>query len=119
MFGKLGDLANLMKQAGQMQARAAEIQEQLKSEIVEGSAGAGMVRVLADAGGEIRSVEIDPEVFAEGDRQFIEGLLPQAINEALEKGRDLHREKIQELTGGLSLPGMDGIMEQFFGRNNQ
>jgi DNA-binding YbaB/EbfC family protein len=116
MFGKLGDLANLMKQAGAMQARVAEIREELKAEIVEGSAGGGMVRVEADGSGEIRNVEIDPEVFAEGDRPFVETLLIQAVNDALEKGRELHRSKIESLTGGMALPGMDKMMDQFFGR---
>jgi nucleoid-associated protein EbfC len=116
MFGKLGDLANLMKQAGAMQARAAEIRDELKAEIVEGLAGGGLVRVEADGSGEIRNVEIEPEVFAEGDRPFIETLVLQAVNEALEKGRALHREKIESLTGGMTLPGMDKMMDQFFGR---
>jgi DNA-binding YbaB/EbfC family protein len=116
MFGKLGDLANLMKQAGAMQARAAEIRDELKAEIVQGSAGGGMVQVEADGSGELRGVQIDPDVFAEGDREFIEGLLVHAVNDALEKGRNLHREKIESLTGGLSLPGMDKMMDQFFGR---
>ncbi len=116
MFGKLGDLANLMKQAGAMQARAAEIRDELKAETVVGSAGGGMVNIQADGTGEILAVEIDPAVFAEGDREFIEGLVVQAVNDVLAKGRDLHREKIQGLTGGLSLPGMDKMMDQFFGR---
>lgn len=116
MFGKLGDLANLMKQAGAMQARAAAIRDELKSTTVEGSAGGDMVRVEADGSGEIRNVIIDPEVFAEGDRGFIETLIAQAVNDALDKGKALHREKIEEMTGGLSLPGMDKMMDQFFGR---
>jgi DNA-binding YbaB/EbfC family protein len=116
MFGKLGDLANLMKQAGEMQARAAEIRDELQAATVEGSAGGGMVRVQATGAGEVQGVDIDPETFTEGDRNFIEILVAQAVNDALEKGRELHREKIQALTGGLALPGMEKMMDQFFGR---
>lgn len=112
MFEKLGNMANMMKQAQQMQGKMSEIQQQLAAARVTGAAGAGMVEVTASGTGDILSVRIAPEVFAEGDREFIEGLIPQAINEALAKGKELHKEKIQELTGGLSLPGLDKFLGQ-------
>lgn len=118
MFGKLGDLAGMLKQAQQMQGKVAEIQEELKKQRVTGQAGAGMVEVVADGTGEVLEVKISDDCFAEGDKSFIETLIPQAINEASAKAKQAHQEMLQELTGGMSLPGMDKMMGNLFGGGN-
>jgi DNA-binding YbaB/EbfC family protein len=116
MFKGLGNLANLgglMKQAQEMGAKMKELTETLKTKRVTGSAGAGLVEVDANGVGEILAVRIDPELFAKQDREFVEDLLPAAINNAQEKAKALYAEQMNSLTGGLNLPGLGEALGQF------
>lgn len=115
MFKGLGNLANLgslMKQAQEMGGKMQQITEELKSRRVTGSAGAGMVEVDASGVGEILAVRIDPSLFAKQDREFVEDLLPAAINAAQQKSKELYAERMQALTGGLDLPGLGDLFSQ-------
>jgi DNA-binding YbaB/EbfC family protein len=116
MFKGLGNLANLgglMKQAQEMGAKMKELTETLKTKKVTGSAGAGLVEVDANGVGEILAVRIDPELFAKQDREFVEDLLPAAINNAQDKAKAFYAEQMNSLTGGLNLPGLGEALGQF------
>lgn len=106
MFKGLGNIANLMKQAQEMGGKMQQLQEQLKTERVVGSAGAGLVEVEANGLGEVLSVRIDPSLIEKQDRELIEDLLPAACNAAREKATEKHAEQMQSITGGLNLPGL-------------
>lgn len=109
MFEQLGNIANMMKQAQEMKSKMAELQEDLKSQVVEGQAGDGLVQVEATAAGEIVSIKISPELMEQGV-EALEQLIPEAINDALLEGKEYHKERMSEVTGGLNLPGMDQMM---------
>jgi DNA-binding YbaB/EbfC family protein len=116
MFKGLGQLANLgglMKQAQEMGTKMKELTEALKTKKVTGSAGAGLVEVDANGVGEILAVRIDPELFAKQDREFLEDLMPAAINNAQEKAKALYAEQLHSLTGGMNLPGLGEALGQF------
>lgn len=110
MFEQLGNLTNLLKQAQEMKANIAQIQEDLKSEVVTGEAGDGAIKVEATADGEIVSVVIAPELHSQGV-EAIEQLLPEALNAAILEGKELKKERLSEATGGLGMPGMGGMMD--------
>ena len=99
-FGKL------MKQAQQMQAKMAKMQEELAQKEIEVSSGGGMVTVKVNGQQEVLSVTIDPEVFGEGDKEMLEDLIVAALNEARRKALELAKEHMSALTGGLSIPGL-------------
>jgi DNA-binding YbaB/EbfC family protein len=84
-----------------IQAQVASFQTQLVAALeelshmeLEGSAGAGAVRVLMTGGGEVRRVTIDPSVLESADKELIEDLIAAAMRDALMKVSDIKREKI-------------------------
>ncbi len=97
---------NIMKQAQKMQAEMARIQKELENEIVEGNSGGGMVKVVANGQGEIRSISIEPEVIDVEEKEMLEDLVLAAINDALQKSRDLSASRMGGLTGGLGNLGL-------------
>ena len=103
------DMNKLMKQAQEMQSQMAQMQEEAANEIVEASAGGGMVTVKATGGGEIVSIEIDPKAIDPDDPEMLADLVLAAVNEALRSGRSLMESKLQGMIpgglGGLGLPG--------------
>ena len=110
MFGGLGNLASLMKQAQQMGGKLEGISAELKSRRATGQAGGGMVYVEVNGLQEVLGCKIDPKLLREEDREFLEDLLVAAINDALGKARGMHAEAMQSLTGGMNLPGLQEAM---------
>lgn len=103
-FGKL------MKQAQEMQAKMAKMQEELAAEEFEVSSGGGMVTVRMNGQQELLSLTIDDQVFQEGDKEMLEDLIVAALNEAREKAAEIAREHMASITGGMNIPGMPGLM---------
>ena len=98
------DIMNLMKRAQEMQAKVGEMQEELDGITVQGSAGAGLVTVEATAKGAVKSLKIDPSLAKHDEVEILEDLVMAAFNDAKAKAEAVAQEKMQELTGGLSLP---------------
>ena len=110
MFKGLSNLANLgplMKQAQEMGEKMQQVNEELKLERVTGNAGAGLIEVEANGLGEVLAVRIDPTLIEKQDRELIEDLLPAAFNAVQQKAKGLHSDKMQAITGGIQLPGID------------
>ena len=99
-FGKL------MKQAQQMQAKMAEMQEKLATTQFEVTSGGGMVTVKMNGAQEVLAVTIDPEVFDDGDKEMLEDLIVAALGEARQKALDMAKENMSGLTGGMDIPGL-------------
>jgi nucleoid-associated protein EbfC len=103
------DLSAMLAQAQQLQARMQEAQEQAKRQLVEGTAGGGMVTVEMTGGLEVRRVKIDPNIVDAKDVGMLEDLIAAATNQALGKAQALQADAIRTATGGLSIPGMPGL----------
>ena len=99
-------LGNILKQAQQMHAKIAQLQEEIAAKTVEGSSGGGMVNIVMNGKQEIVSVRIDPEVINREDVEMLQDLIMAAVNEAVRKSQDLMQEEMKKITGGLSIPGL-------------
>ena len=99
------NLNQMMKQVQQMQAEMAKAQQELESEIVEASAGGGMVTVKVTGGLEVREIRIDPEAIDPEDPEMLQDLVLAAVNEALRSAQELAASRLGAATGGLGGPG--------------
>lgn len=102
----LGNITQLMKQAKDMQARMAQIQEELEKRQYEASSGGGMVVATVNGRQEILSLRIEREVVKPEDIGMLQDLIISAVNQALRVARESALEEMSKLTGGLSLPGL-------------
>lgn len=98
------NIAGLMKQASQMQKKMEEMQAQLDAMRVEGSAGAGMVRVTLSGKGNMLAVAIDPKLADPADMEMLQDLIVAAHADAKKKVETAAAEQMQAVTGGLQLP---------------
>ena len=103
------DFSAIMQQARDMQAKMAKIQEELATKVLTGSAGGGMVTVEATGKGELISVSIEPELIDPGERVMLQDLITAAVNDALRKARDLAKQEMTSLTGGMQIPGVTNL----------
>ena len=96
------DPMKMLKQVQQMQDRMAKVQTELETETVEASAGGGAVRVVATGTQNVVSVTIDPAAAAEPE--MLQDMVVAAVNEAMEKSKQLAASKMQAVASGLGLP---------------
>jgi DNA-binding YbaB/EbfC family protein len=96
----------MLKQVQQMQVDMAKAQEQLKDEVVEASAGGGMVTVKVSGDLEIREIRIDPGAVDPEDVELLQDMVLAATNEALRSAQELANRKLGGLTGGLDIGGL-------------
>ncbi|NTU71722.1 MAG: YbaB/EbfC family nucleoid-associated protein [Coriobacteriia bacterium] len=95
-----------MKQAQKMQAKMAEMQEQLKDEELEASAGGGTVKVTISGDLIIKSIVIDPTAVDPDDVELLQDMTTAAVNEAVRAAQELQQRRMGEITGGMNLPGL-------------
>ena len=96
------DPTKMLRQVQQMQDRMSKVQSELETERVEASAGGGAVRAVASGTQKLVSVTIDPE--AASDTEMLQDLVVAAVNEAMEKSKQLAASKMQAVASGLGLP---------------
>ena len=99
------NMNQMLKQVQQMQAEMMKAQEGLKDEIVEASAGGGMVTVKVSGDLEIKDLTIDPEAVDPEDVEMLQDMVLAATNEALRSAQELAANKMQQATGGMGGPG--------------
>ena len=98
------NLAGLMKQASQMQAKMTEMQAKLEAMEIEGSAGAGMVTVTLTGKGDMKRVNIDPKLADPAEMEMLEDLVVAAHTEAKRRIEATMAEEMEKVTGGMKLP---------------
>jgi DNA-binding YbaB/EbfC family protein len=95
----------MMKQVQKMQADMVKAQEELKNQVVEASAGGGMVTVKITGDLELREVRIDPQAVDPDDVEMLQDMVLAATNEAIRSAQELAASKMNAAAGGLAGPG--------------
>jgi len=93
----------MLKQVQQMQTKMAKVQAELEQEQVEAAAGGGAVKVVVDGQQKLLSITIDPDV-AGDDVEMLQDLVVAAVNEGMDRSRDLAAQRMQSVAAGLGLP---------------
>jgi DNA-binding YbaB/EbfC family protein len=104
-LGKMKELTEAIKKAQQVQEGAQRLQAELEEMRIEGEASSGKVKVTMSGNQEPVDVVISPEAVSEG-AEVLSDLVLTAMKDAYAKSTSTMRDKMEELTGGLNLPGM-------------
>jgi nucleoid-associated protein EbfC len=104
-LGKMKELTEAFKKAQQVQEGAKRLQEELEQMEIEGEAGGGLVKVTMSGNQEPLKVTIAPAALQES-ADVVADLVLAATKDAYNKSTTTMRERMEELTGGLNLPGM-------------
>ncbi len=100
------NIMSMMKQAQKLQAKMAEMQAELGGRTVSAQAGGGMVEAVVNGRQELLSLRIDKEVVSPDDVEMLQDLILAAVNEALNRSREMVAQEMSKLTGGLQIPGL-------------
>lgn len=98
------NIQKMLKQAQQMQAKLAEVQDKLGDEESEGTAGGGMVTILLNGKSEMKKIHIDKSLMNPDEKEMLEDLIMAAFNDAKNKVEANVSSKMSAVTGGMQLP---------------
>ncbi|MFN7950355.1 MAG: YbaB/EbfC family nucleoid-associated protein [bacterium] len=109
MSSRLGDSLKLL---GDLRAKIEKMKEEAGAIRVEGSAGGGMVKVIANAKLEILSVQIEPGILNPGERELVQDLVASAVTSAISKAQTEMRNKlgVELMALGVPLPDLSGLV---------
>ncbi len=100
----MGQQFKMLKQLQQMQAKMAKVQEELGLKTVTGTAGGGVVEVVVNGHQKVLSVTVKPEVVDPADVEMLQDLVMAAVNEAMDRARELATKEMGAVTAGIGLP---------------
>jgi DNA-binding YbaB/EbfC family protein len=100
------NMMSMMKQAQTLQAKMVEMQAELGNRTVSAQAGGGMVEAVVNGRQELVSLRIDKEVVSPDDVEMLQDLIFAAVNEALNRSREMMAQEMSKLTGGMQIPGL-------------
>jgi DNA-binding YbaB/EbfC family protein len=103
------NMQQLLKQAQKMQQEMMQAQESLKDEVVEASAGGGMVTVQVTGDLHVKSITIQPDAVDPDDVELLQDMVLAATNEALRSAQELASSKLGGIAGGLGGLGLPGL----------
>lgn len=104
MFGNLGQIASLLKNAGSIRENMKQMNERLRAARFQGEAGAGQVRATVDGRGELLSIKIEPSALA--DVELLEDLVVASVSDAVRRSREGAAKEMEAATGGVNIQAM-------------
>ncbi|MFO0837584.1 MAG: YbaB/EbfC family nucleoid-associated protein [Phycisphaerae bacterium] len=110
MFGQIGQIAGLLRNAGKLRESMGDMQQRLAAARFVGESGAGQVRATVDGKGELISLKIDPALVQSGDVEMLEDLTSAAVRDAVNRSREAVQKELQGALGGMDLGGMMDLL---------
>lgn len=101
-----GGMAQLMKQANQMQMKMKKLQDELALKTYIGTAGGGAVKVTVSGDNAVKAIEIQDDVFKSGDKEMLQDLIMAATNDGLKVAKETSAKEMEKITGGMNIPGL-------------
>lgn len=104
------NLSKMLDVLRKVQGEISRVEQELQRVIVEGSAGGGMVVARANGKHQLVSLQIDPQLLTDPDRQMLQDLVLAAVNQAMARAGERAQQEMAKISGGLgfSLPGLFG-----------
>ena len=99
-------MSGVMKQVQKMQKKMMELQGELEQQRVEGTAGGGMIMVVANGRQDILEIKIQPDVVDPDDVEMLEDLILAAIHQAQQRAQEMMNKEMGQITGGVQIPGL-------------
>lgn len=112
MFKEMANLAGLMRHAQAVPAKIQQINDRLRAEVIETSAGDGAVRITANGLGEVQDVGLHADKLAPTDHAELGRFIAEAVNASNAESKQRFANAVHEAAGDLPLPGLQDALEQ-------
>lgn len=106
----LGNIGKMMKIVGELKTRLPAMQKVLADSEYTASAGGGVVKATVTGKLRIAAIELDKELLEGVETEVLEDLIKAAVSAAQEAAAAAAKEAMKDLTGGVDIPGMGGLL---------
>ena len=106
----LGNIGKMMKLVGELKTRLPEMQKKLDEGKFTASAGGGVVKATVTGKMRIVGIKLDKDLLDDVSPEVLEDLIKAAVFAAQEKAADAAKAAMKELTGGVEIPGISGML---------
>jgi len=97
---------DILRQAQVMQSKLTKLQQEMAERSYEAASGGGMVKAEVSGKQELRKLTIDPKTLEGGDVEMLQDLILAAVNEAGRIARETMEREMNNISGGIKLPGV-------------
>ncbi len=105
-MGGAANMNSMIKQAQKMQDEITALQTDIEAREFSATAGGGVVEVTVTGAKNIKSLTIKPEAVDPNDVEMLQDLVVSAINEAMNEVEKVTEDEMNQITGGVALPGL-------------
>ena len=105
-----GDIGKMLKLVGEIKTKLPEMKEKLAAAEFSGEAGGGVVRATVNGQMALLDIKIDKELLGDGDVEMLEDLVKAGVAAAQEKATVASAQAMKELTRGMDIPGLEGLL---------
>ena len=100
------NMNDILRQAQVMQSKLTKLQQEMAERSYEAASGGGMVKAEVSGKQELRKLTIDPKALEGGDVEMLQDLILAAVNEAGRIARETMESEMNNISGGIKLPGV-------------
>lgn len=100
------NMNDILRQAQVMQSKLSKLQQEMAERSYEAASGGGMVKAEVSGKQELRKLAIDPKALEGGDVEMLQDLILAAVNEAGRIARETMEREMNNISGGIKLPGV-------------
>ncbi|MFO0924601.1 MAG: YbaB/EbfC family nucleoid-associated protein [Pirellulales bacterium] len=112
MLKNLTQLANLLRNAHQLSPKIQQARSDLRSKTIVKRSSCNAVAVIMNGLGQVQKIEIAAEAFSTNEKDSIQLLIQQVMNEGIQEARKLHIESVRQLMGTKDLPAIDKLLRE-------
>lgn len=105
-MGGAANMNSMIKQAQKMQDEITALQTDIEAREFSATSGGGVVEVVVTGAKNIKSLTIKPEAVDPEDVEMLQDLVVSAINEAMNEVEKVTEAEMNQITGGVALPGL-------------
>ncbi|WP_302738092.1 YbaB/EbfC family nucleoid-associated protein [uncultured Desulfovibrio sp.] len=100
------NMNDILRQAQVMQSKLSKLQQEMAERSYEAASGGGMVKAEVSGKQELRKLTIDPKALEGSDVEMLQDLILAAVNEAGRIARETMEREMNNISGGIKLPGV-------------
>lgn len=100
------NMNSMIRQAQKMQEEMEKAQEEIKAKEYTTTVGGGVVEITMTGDKVLKALTLKPEVVDPEDIETLQDLIISGVNEVLRQVETETEERMNEISGGLNIPGL-------------
>lgn len=99
----------MINNMGALIEKVQKMQQELKNMTMEISEGGGACKIIINGQQEVVDVKIEPSLLRPDQAGVLESLVVKTVNKAIVESKNIVKNEVSKMTGGMNFPNMPGM----------